>query len=105
MNREELPEIEAAVVADLKGLITYLERIAGHEKVGPGEGPVRMGSFSDLSNAKWISVCAAQYLASVGSGIRRFPYFDRPKARSRRRCRRWLAQSGSLAGQSEQVLR
>ncbi|MGA3317149.1 MAG: BrxE family protein [Candidatus Korobacteraceae bacterium] len=80
MNRDELRGIEAAVIAEPKGLIAYLEGIAGAEKGGPGEGPVRMGSFSDLGTAKWVSVCAAQYLASVESGIRRFPYFDSPKA-------------------------
>ena len=79
MNRDEIADIEAAVIADLNGLITYLKGIAGPERVGPGEGPVRMGSFKDLGSAKWASVCAAQYLASVESGIRRFPYFDSPK--------------------------
>jgi hypothetical protein len=79
MDRDELREIEAAVIADLNGLIACLKEIAAPEKVGHGEGPVRMGSFRDLGSAKWVSVCAAQYLASVERGIRRFPYFEIPK--------------------------
>ena len=79
MNRDEIAESEATVIADLNGLIAYLKRIAGPENAGPGEGPVRIGSFRDLGSTKWVSVCAAQYLASVESGVRRFPYFDSPK--------------------------
>jgi hypothetical protein len=79
MDRDELRKIEAAVVSDHNALIACLKVIAGPEKVGPGEGPVRMGSFRDLGSPKWVSVCAAQYLASVESGIRRFPYFASPK--------------------------
>jgi hypothetical protein len=76
INRQELREIETAIITDHRGLIACLGRIAEHEKVRPGEGPVRIGSLSDLGTDKWTSVCAAQYLASVESGIRRFPYFD-----------------------------
>ena len=71
--------LEVPISADLKTLVTSLKRISDLKDASATEGPLKIGTAHDLGNDEWIPVCAAQYLASVETGVRCFPYFDLPE--------------------------
>jgi len=71
--------IEVPISADLTALITSLKGIAALKETIATEGPVKIGTVNDLNNGEWIPFCAAQYLASVETGVRCYPYFGRPE--------------------------
>lgn len=73
-------EIGVLLNGDRQGLLDRLEVIAGEQRVEATDGPIRIGSVSDIRKPEFISRCAAHYLASVAYGTRRFPYFEAPEA-------------------------